>query len=87
MGKTAVFVLSTLQLLDLSSTAERKGPLVLVLAHTRELAFQIHKEYQRFSKNFPDFKCEVIYGGVPINKNVEALAANPVCSLLCEPFF
>eukprot|EP00047_Mylnosiga_fluctuans_P001464 m.220499 g.220499 ORF g.220499 m.220499 type:complete len:431 (-) comp10388_c0_seq1:296-1588(-) len=79
MGKTAVFVLSTLQLLDLNAaaSADRKGPLVLVMAHTRELAFQINKEYERFSKYFPNFKCLVVYGGVPIKENITALEGKP----------
>ena len=46
MGKTAVFVLATLQQLE---TVENQVS-VLVLCHTRELAFQISKEYERFSK-------------------------------------
>lgn len=46
MGKTAVFVLATLQQLDVTVT----DPTVVVLCHTRELAFQIRNEYQRFSK-------------------------------------
>lgn len=52
MGKTAVFVLSTLQLLERSENVVR----VLVMCHTRELAFQISKEYSRFSKYMPQIK-------------------------------
>jgi ATP-dependent RNA helicase UAP56/SUB2 len=48
MGKTAVFVLTTLHQLE-----EAPKPLsVLVLCHTRELAYQIKKEYERFIKHF-----------------------------------
>jgi ATP-dependent RNA helicase UAP56/SUB2 len=47
MGKTAVFVLTTLQQLDLTTSGD---VLVLCLCHTRELAFQIQHEYDRFSK-------------------------------------
>ena len=40
-GKTAIFVLATLQLLDLQeSVASTRAPLVVVLAPTRELAGQ-----------------------------------------------
>ena len=49
MGKTAVFVLTTLQQLEVPE-GPISGPSVLVMCHTRELAFQISKEYQRFSK-------------------------------------
>ena len=30
----------------------------------RELAFQIQKEYERFSKYLPDVKSKVYYGGM-----------------------
>merc|ERR1711931_361395 len=46
MGKTAVFVLATLQQLE----AVDGQVSVIVLCHTRELAFQISKEYERFTK-------------------------------------
>lgn len=32
---------------------------VLVMCHTRELAFQISKEYERFSKYMPNVKVRV----------------------------
>jgi ATP-dependent RNA helicase UAP56/SUB2 len=47
MGKTAVFVLTTLHQLG-----DSPRPLsALILCHTRELAFQIKKEYDRFTKH------------------------------------
>ena len=67
MGKTAVFVISTLQMIDEEST----GVQVLVLAHTRELAYQIEKEYIRFTQFMPSVKTVVVYGGVNINKDIE----------------
>lgn len=66
MGKTAVFVLSTLHLLGDASSADYVGPAVLVVVHTRELAFQINKEFERFAKYFKGTKCMYVYGGVPI---------------------
>jgi ATP-dependent RNA helicase UAP56/SUB2 len=48
MGKTAVFVLASLQQL-----VPGTEPSVLVLCHTRELAYQIKNEYARFSKYMP----------------------------------
>jgi len=61
MGKTAVFVLSTLNQL-----VPKEGEVsVLVLCHTRELAFQIGKEYERFSKYLGGVKTLVVFGGVP----------------------
>ena len=56
MGKTAVFVLATLQQLDKEKADNSGGPQVLVMCHTRELAFQISKEYQRFSKYMENLK-------------------------------
>ena len=46
---------------------------VLVLCHTRELAFQIAHEYERFSKYLPTIKTAVFYGGVNIKTNREIL--------------
>lgn len=57
MGKTAVFVLATLQQLELTENQVY----VLVMCHTRELAFQISKEYERFSKYMPHVKVSMIY--------------------------
>lgn len=73
MGKTAVFVLSTLQLLQ-----PKDGEVhVLVLAHTRELAFQISKEYSRFCKYLPEVKVGCVYGGIPITEDIEMLKSAP----------
>lgn len=43
------------------------------MCHTRELAFQIRNEYNRFSKYMPDIKTGVFYGGTPIVKDAELL--------------
>ena len=56
MGKTAVFVLATLQQLEMVENQVS----VLVLCHTRELAFQISKEYERFSKYMTTIKVKYI---------------------------
>lgn len=69
MGKTAVFVLATLH-----QVTPVDGEIhVVVLCHTRELAFQIQKEYERFSKYLPDIKSRVFYGGVLVSQDIEAL--------------
>lgn len=57
MGKTAVFVLATLQQLE----PTENQVYVLVMCHTRELAFQISKEYERFSKYMPQTKVCLSY--------------------------
>ena len=83
MGKTAVFVLSTLQQL----TPVDGEVAVLVVCHARELADQIAKEYRRFSKylNIP-VKTEVFFGGLPIDKDKKTLTTiQPVCRRRASP--
>jgi ATP-dependent RNA helicase UAP56/SUB2 len=69
MGKTAVFVLACLQQIDASEKAVK----TMVICHTRELAYQIKHEFDRFAKYFQDVKCGVVYGGVPIRQDKEML--------------
>lgn len=75
LGKTAVFVLSTLQQLDPIAGEVS----TLVICHTRELAYQIRNEYARFSKYMPDVKTEVFYGGTPINKDIAKIKDKETC--------
>jgi len=72
MGKTAVFVLATLQQIEPVDGQVS----VLVMCHTRELAFQISKEYERFSKFLPTIKVGVFFGGLPIAKDEQVLKNN-----------
>lgn len=72
MGKTAVFVLATLQQLEMVENQVS----VLVLCHTRELAFQISKEYERFSKYMTTVKVGVFFGGLNIAKDEATLKSN-----------
>lgn len=58
---------------DTSTTKPKASVQVLVLCHTRELAFQIAHEYERFSKYLPTIKTAVFYGGVNIKTNREIL--------------
>jgi ATP-dependent RNA helicase UAP56/SUB2 len=87
MGKTAVFCLATLHQLNPIAAApaavegeaapdvkQESSVQVLVLCHTRELAFQIAHEYERFSKYLPSIKTAVFYGGVNIKTNKDILA-------------
>merc|ERR1719238_2000377 len=69
MGKTAVFVLACLQQID----ASEKVVKVLVVCHTRELAYQIKHEFERFAKFFDKVKTAVVYGGMPIANDKEML--------------
>lgn len=71
MGKTCVFVLSTLQQLDVNDT----NVSVLVICHTRELAFQISREYERFSK-YMRINIGVFFGGISQRLDEQVLTMN-----------
>ncbi len=58
MGKTTIYILSTLQLLQPIKDEVH----ILVLVHMRELAFQIQKEYERMSKYLPTIQSRAFYG-------------------------
>lgn len=73
MGKTAVFVLSTLNQIE---PVDGKVS-VLVLCHTREMAYQIGSEFNRFSKYMPSVKTAVLFGGVPRQSHIELLKTFP----------
>jgi len=45
----------------------------LVLCHTRELAYQICHEFDRFKKYLPAVKSAVFYGGIPVQTNKDIL--------------
>ncbi|KAF8924234.1 ATP-dependent RNA helicase uap56 [Dissophora ornata] len=75
MGKTAVFVLATLQQVE----AVPGEVAVVVLCHTRELAFQIKNEYARFSKYLPEVRSEVFYGGTPLKRDQDILKNKELC--------
>ena len=60
MGKTAVFILTILNRI-LEGNIKGEGS-VLVLAHTRELAYQISKEFVNFSEGL-GIKTVLIIGG------------------------
>ena len=58
MGKNAVFALASPQQIDASETAAR----VLVVGHTRDLAYRIKHALDRIVKYFQDVKTGVVYG-------------------------
>ncbi|KAK2196239.1 bifunctional P-loop containing nucleoside triphosphate hydrolase/RNA helicase [Babesia duncani] len=90
MGKTAVFVLSILQQLEIQEDGSVAGGIkrnatgdaynhvankvaCMGISHTRELAYQIKNEFDRFSKYMNNVRCEVVYGGIPINRDIQML--------------
>jgi len=82
MGKTAVFVLSVLQQID---AKDNDKTLCLVLVHTRELAFQIREEFDRFKKYMPEVRTKVIYGGVPVAQDRKEIRATVPHILIGTP--
>lgn len=64
-GKTAAFLLPICQLLTKPSPVKGYGPRALILVPTRELAMQIAKEAERYTKYLPKAKTVCIYGGAP----------------------
>jgi ATP-dependent RNA helicase UAP56/SUB2 len=49
------------------------------MCHTRELAFQIFHEFNRFKKHMPNIRVECFYGGVNIDNNREILKNEKTC--------
>ena len=68
-GKTAAFALPILHKLG----PHGPGPRCLVLAPTRELAFQTHENFVKFAKH-TKLRCGLSYGGVGYGKQREELA-------------
>lgn len=75
LGKTAVFVLATLQQIEPVDGEVS----VVVLCHTRELAYQIKNEYSRFSKYLPDVRTSVFYGGTSTQKDIDLIKDKTTC--------
>ncbi|KAL1409801.1 Suppressor of the cold-sensitive snRNP biogenesis mutant brr1-1 [Vanrija albida] len=75
MGKTAVFVLASLQQIEPVDGEVS----IIVLCHTRELAYQIRNEFTRFSKYMTSVRTSVFYGGTPISADQEILANKEKC--------
>lgn len=85
-GKTAAFMLPILNFLsgEEGRSSGFRGPRILVLVPTRELAIQVSDEAKRFSKHLPHIKTVCIYGGVPyplqkrfLSKRYDILVATP----------
>ena len=79
-GKTAAFVLPILQ--RLLQRRRRGDTRVLVVAPTRELAAQVHGEFERLAEYTP-LRATVVFGGVPLNRQVRALKQRPEIVVAC----
>lgn len=83
-GKTAAFMLPVLNRLIDQPPKEGKGPRVLVLVPTRELAMQVAAEASKYSKYLSRTKTVCLFGGVPypmqnreLSRPYEILVATP----------
>ncbi|MBT3236494.1 MAG: DEAD/DEAH box helicase [Bdellovibrionales bacterium] len=68
-GKTAAFLIPLLEQIDFEATHIQ----ALILAPTRELARQIHREVEKLAAYLP-LNSTTIYGGVPYDKQLSALS-------------
>lgn len=83
-GKTAAFMLPALHRLATPSKAPGRGPRVLVLTPTRELALQVSEAAAKYGKYLSRIRVVSILGGMPypvqnrlLSQPVEILVATP----------
>ncbi len=83
-GKTAAFMLPSLQRLTVEPTLKARGPRVLVLTPTRELAVQVTDATKGYGKNLRYAKAVSVVGGMPypvqnklLSSPYEILVATP----------
>jgi superfamily II DNA/RNA helicase len=82
-GKTAAFVLPALQRL-LQPAKPGRGPRVLVLTPTRELALQVTTAVEKYSKFMPRVRTGTVLGGMPYPKQ-RRLLEMPLDILVATP--
>ncbi|MFA7097333.1 MAG: DEAD/DEAH box helicase [Gammaproteobacteria bacterium] len=82
-GKTAAFMLPALQRLTVASTVHGRGPRVLVLTPTRELAQQVNDAANKYGK-FLRLRTANILGGMPYPPQIKQLAA-PMDIMVATP--
>lgn len=75
-GKTAAFGIPAIE----SITEYRKFPKVLIICPTRELVEQVATELRKFSKYKEGVKITPIYGGQPIDRQIQLLKRG--CSIV-----
>jgi len=74
-GKTAAFLLATFQRLLNDSNEIKQNPRAIILAPTRELAIQIHKDATLLGKHL-NFNMALIYGGTDYKKQLLKIKSN-----------
>ncbi|MCH9812142.1 DEAD/DEAH box helicase [bacterium] len=82
-GKTAAFLLPAIQKLKNNERAG-KGPKILILTPTRELAQQITVQAEKYSKNIRKMRTVCVVGGIPYHKQ-RAKLSRPYDILIATP--
>ena len=82
-GKTAAFVLPSLQRLHVPAAGPGRGPRILILTPTRELANQITDSIRAYGK-FMRVKSVAILGGMPYREQLRLLS-QPVDIVIATP--
>jgi ATP-dependent RNA helicase RhlB len=72
-GKTAAFLLSTFHFLLKNKSQSNGSPRALIIAPTRELAIQIHKDAVTFNQHC-GLRLGLVYGGIDYEKQRASLA-------------
>ena len=83
-GKTAAFMLPALHCLATPARVHSRGPRVLVLTPTRELALQVSEAAAKYGKHLPRVKVVSILGGMPYPLQ-NKLLSQPVDILVATP--
>ena len=83
-GKTAAFMLPALHRLATPAKVQSRGPRVLVLTPTRELALQVSEAAAKYGKHLPRVKVVSILGGMPYPLQ-NKLLSQPVDILVATP--
>jgi len=83
-GKTAAFLLPALQRLQAPSAVQGRGPRVLVLTPTRELAAQVKDAASTYARHLGHMRIGSIVGGVPYPAQ-QKLLMRPLDVLVATP--
>jgi superfamily II DNA/RNA helicase len=83
-GKTAAFMLPSLQRLSQPSKGPGKGPRVLVLTPTRELAMQVNKAALTYGAGLRNLRTLTLVGGTPYAQQLRMLD-RPVDVVVATP--
>ena len=83
-GKTAAFLLPALQKIIRRSDKPGKGPRVLVLTPTRELAMQVEKNAQLYAQNMKWLRSVTLVGGAGFGFQIKALS-RPIDLIVATP--